>query len=343
MRIHAFRLIATALGGAALLLAHAIAAQAQPAPPRGTEFGFAIFQQRCVGCHGNPAFERAPPPRVLRDLPPERILEALTTGVMSTVGATLSETERRMVSESVAGRPLGTSQSGQAVNMPNRCADNPPLADPAAGPAWNGWGAGPSNARFQAAQGAGLDAAGVRRLKLKWAFGYPGGVSAFGQPSVVSGRVFVGTDTGFIYSIDAASGCVYWSFQTIAGVRNPMTVGRAAAGGNAAQGPLAVFFGDLKANVYALDAQTGSLLWVTHVEDHYTGRVTAAPAVHDGRLYVPVSSWEEFSARSLDYPCCTSVGNVIALDAQTGARIWKTYVIPERPKPAWTNSKGVRQ
>jgi polyvinyl alcohol dehydrogenase (cytochrome) len=338
MRMHAFKHIATALGGAALLLTHVIAAHAQA--PRGTEFGFAIFQQRCVGCHGNPAFERAPPPRVLRDLPPERILDALTTGVMSTVGATLSETERRMVSESVAGRPLGTSVSGRADNMPNRCTANPPLADPAAGPAWNGWGASLRNARFQPAEGAGLDAAAVRRLKLKWAFGYPGGVSAFGQPSVVSGRVFVGTDTGFIYALDAASGCVYWSFQTIAGVRNPMTVGRV---GSAASAPLAVFFGDLKANVYALDAQTGAQLWVTHVEDHYTGRVTAAPAVHDGRLYVPVSSWEEFSARSLDYPCCTSVGNVVALDAGAGARIWKTYVIPERPKPAVKNSKGVQQ
>jgi polyvinyl alcohol dehydrogenase (cytochrome) len=338
MRTRAFTQIATALGSVALLLFHAIAAHAQA--PRGTEFGFAIFQQRCVGCHGNPAFERAPPPRVLRDLPPERILEALTTGVMSTVGAALSEAERRMVSESVAGRPLGTSQSGRAENMPNRCTANPPLADPGAGPAWNGWGAGLSNARFQPAQGAGLDAAAVRRLKLKWAFGYPGGVSAFGQPSVVSGRVFVGTDTGFIYSLDAASGCVYWSFQTVAGVRNAMTIGRA---GNSSSAPLAVFFGDLKANVYALDAQTGAPLWGTHVEDHYTGRVTAAPAVHDGRLYVPVSSWEEFSARSLDYPCCTSVGSVLALDAGTGARIWKTYVIPERPKPAWVNSKGVQQ
>jgi polyvinyl alcohol dehydrogenase (cytochrome) len=342
MRVHAFRSIATALGGAVLPLSLLIAAhaQGQPAPPRGTEFGFAIFQQRCLGCHGNPAFERAPPPRVLRDLPPERILEALTTGVMSTVGATLSETERRLVSESVAGRPLGTSESGRAENMPNRCATNPPLADPAAGPAWNGWGAGLNNARFQPAQGAGLDAASVRHLKFKWAFGYPGGVSAFGQPSVVSGRVFVGTDTGFVYSLDAASGCVYWSFQTIAGVRNAMTVGRA---GSTASAPLAVFFGDLKANVYALDVQTGAQLWVTHVEDHYTGRVTAAPAVHDGRLYVPVSSWEEFSARSLDYPCCSSVGNVVALDARTGARIWKTYVIPERPKPAVKNSKGVQQ
>jgi polyvinyl alcohol dehydrogenase (cytochrome) len=321
-------------------------AQGQPAaaPPVRTEVGFGLFQQRCLGCHGNPAFERAPPPRVLREIPPERILEALTTGVMSAVGATLSETERRLVAESVAGRLIGTSQSGRAEMMPNRCPSKEPMADPAAGPAWNGWGAGSSNARFQPAAAAGLDAASVSRLKLKWAFGYPGGTSAYGQPSIVSGRIFVGTDTGFVYALDAKTGCVYWSFQTKAGVRNAMTIGPLRANG-AAPGTVryAVYFGDVKANVYALDAQTGAEVWSAHVEDHYTGRVTAAPALYDGRLYVPLSSWEEFSARSLDYPCCTSVGSIVALDASTGAQLWKTYVIPERPKPTVKNAKGVQQ
>jgi polyvinyl alcohol dehydrogenase (cytochrome) len=156
----------------------------------------------------------------------------------------------------------------------------------------------------------------------------------------VSARVFVGTDTGFVYALDAQTGCVFWSFETKAGVRNAMTIGPARGTSHARY---AVYFGDLKANVYALDAQTDAPLWTSHVEEHYTGRVTAAPALYEGRLYVPISSWEEFSARSLDYPCCTAVGNVVALDIATGAQIWKTYVIPVRPKPAAKNSKGVQQ
>lgn len=340
-----FKHAAATLGGASLLLSLAVAATAQGQPPAAvppirSELGFGLFQQRCLGCHGNAAFERAPPPAVLREMSPERILEALTTGVMSSVGATLSEAERRLVAESVAGRLLGTSESGRAEAMPNRCPANPTLTDPAAGPAWNGWGAGLHNARFQPAQTAGIDASSVRRLKLKWAFGYPGGTSAFGQPSIASGRVFVGTDTGFVYALDAQTGCVFWSFETKAGVRNAMTIGPAPG---AAGARYAVYFGDVKANIYALDAQTGAPLWTRRVEAHYTGRVTAAPALHDGRLYVPLSSWEEFSARSLDYPCCTSVGSIAALEAGTGAQLWKTYVIAERPRPAVKNSKGVQQ
>jgi polyvinyl alcohol dehydrogenase (cytochrome) len=175
---------------------------------------------------------------------------------------------------------------------------------------------------------------------LKWAFGYPGGsTSAYAQPSVVDGRIFVGTDIGYVYSLDAVTGCVYWSYRTKAGVRAAISVGTVTGH---APAKVAAFVGDLKSNVYALDARTGTLLWEAKVDDNFTARVTAAPSLHDGTLYVPVSSWEEFNARSLDYPCCTSVGSVVALDANAGRQLWKTYVIDERPKPVRKNSKGVQ-
>jgi polyvinyl alcohol dehydrogenase (cytochrome) len=305
----------------------------------GTEFGFAVFQQHCVSCHGNPLFQSAPAPATLRTMSPERIYTALTTGVMKAIGDTLSEEDRRRVSESLAGQLLGTAGAGDARTMPNRCASNPPLhyvgrAD------WNGWGNGPGNQRFQSAAAAGLTEASVGHLKLKWAFGYPGGTSAYGQPTVVAGRVFVGTDIGYIYSLDAISGCVYWSYRSGAGVRNAMTVGPIRTKGRV---HYAVFFGDLKASVYAIDAQSGTEIWKTHVEDHYAARVTAAPALFEGRLYVPISAWEGFQARALDYPCCTAVGSVSALAASTGQLIWKKYTIAEPPHPTQQNSRGVQQ
>ncbi len=306
---------------------------------RSTELGFAVFQQHCVSCHGNPAYERAPSPTALRAMAPERIYTALTTGLMKSVGDTLPEEDRRRVSESLAGQLLGAADAGEAAKMPNRCASNPPLHDLEAG-GWNGWGNGLTNERFQTAAAAGLTADSVPQLKLKWAFGYPGGTSAYGQPTVVGGRVYVGTDTGFVYSLDAESGCLYWSFHTDAGVRNAMTVGPVKVKGQAGQ---AVFLGDLKASAYAIDAHTGQLLWKTRVEKNFATRVTAAPALYKGRLYVPISAWEGFQARVLDYPCCTAVGSVSALDANTGKRIWKTYSIAQRPRPTHKNSKGVQQ
>src|SRR2546426_9020174 len=234
-------------GAVALVVAITIYAQAPQAPaagqPRGqapgqapaagggqrgtpgTENGIAVFQTQCVACHGNPNVERAPSPAAIREMPPERILAALTTGVMKDQGDKLSDQDKRGVAEFMSGRPLGSSQQGDAKNMPNRCRNNPAMSDPTRGASWNGWGGELSNSRFQSAQNAGLTSAQVPRLKLKWAFGFPSGVSANAQPTVAAGRVFVGSDNGFIYSLDAATGCVYWSFENGSIVRNSITIG----------------------------------------------------------------------------------------------------------------------
>jgi polyvinyl alcohol dehydrogenase (cytochrome) len=122
-------------------------------------------------------------------------------------------------------------------------------------------------------------------------------------------------------------------------VRNAITIGPVK---DHASAKYAAYFGDAHSNVYAVDAQNGELLWMKHADDHFTARITAAPTLHDSHLYVPVSSSEEWSGSTLDYPCCTFRGSVLALDANTGQQIWKTYTIPEAPKPTKKNSKGVQ-
>jgi polyvinyl alcohol dehydrogenase (cytochrome) len=338
-----------ALGFAAMLaLAVSVctAAQAQEnpnAPPvtasPGTESGIATFQQRCMSCHGNPNVTQAPAPDAIRQMTPEKIYEALTTGPMKPQGDELTEDQRKMLATFLSGRPLGSLKAGDAKDMPNHCASNPPMSNPAKGPEWDGWSPDVINSRFQSAKNAGLTADQVPQLKLKWAFGYPTGLSAYGQPSYVSGRIFVGTDIGYVYSVDASTGCVYWSYQAKGAVRPAVSVARVEGHSGT---KYAAFFGDAHANVYAVDAETGKELWSTRVDDHFVARITAAPKVYKGRVYVPVSSSEEFSASNLDYPCCTGRGSLVALDANTGAQVWKTYMVPE-PKPTRKNSRGVQQ
>ena len=292
-----------------------------------------------MGCHGNPNVPQAPAPDAVRQMSPEKIYEALTTGVMKPQGDALTEDQRKMLATFLSGRPLGSMKAGDAKDMPNHCASNPPMSDPSAGPGWNGWSPDIVNSRFQNGKAAGLTADQVPQLKLKWAFGYPTGLSAYGQPTVVSGRIFVGSDIGYVYSLDAATGCVYWSYQTKGAVRPAVSV--APVKGHTGT-KYAAYFGDAHANVYAVDAETGQQLWSTRVDDHFVARITAAPKVYDGRVYVPVSSSEEFSASNLDYPCCTGRGSLVALDASTGAQVWKAYMVLE-PKPTRKNSKGVQQ
>lgn len=298
-----------------------------------------LFEQKCLSCHANPKIERAPDVAVLRQLPPEKIYDALTTGAMQVQAAQLSDEQKRLISEYLGGRTLTNAQVADASAMPNRCTGNSPMDISPDRPAWNGWGVDSTNGRFQTAISAALSSDQVPHLKLKWAFGFPSATAMWGQPTVVGGRVFVGVDTGYVYSLDAGSGCVYWSFRAKAGVRNAISIGPVKGHGSA---KFAAYFGDLRANVYAVDAGTGALLWASRVEQHALAGITGSPALSQDRLYVPVSSREEPAAVSPYYPCCTFRGSVVALDANSGRQLWKTYVIPNRPRPTRKNSQGTQ-
>src|SRR5439155_17559206 len=126
-----------------------------------------------------------------------------------------------------------------------RCATHPAFGDPAAGPIWNGWGPSITNTRFQ--KDAGLTAEQVPKLKLKWALGFPDATSAWAQPTIASGRVFVGSQNGTVFSLDAKTGCIYWTFAANGGVRTAVTIGPRGSG-------FAAYFGDTNANAYAVDA-----------------------------------------------------------------------------------------
>jgi polyvinyl alcohol dehydrogenase (cytochrome) len=104
----------------------------------------------------------APLPEVLKSMPVQSILTALESGKMKQVGAGLSATERAAVAKYL-GVP-GVESIPQSAH----CATNGPLD--AGAPSWNGWGVDLSNTRYQNAQAAGLAAADVPKLKLKWAF-----------------------------------------------------------------------------------------------------------------------------------------------------------------------------
>ena len=299
-----------------------------------------LFELTCVSCHAKAQTPPIPDPTALRQMTPEAIYQVLNADRQHVEALPkLTDAEKRDVAEYASGRQLMDRDAGEASKMMNVCKTNPPITSLTSAPAWNGWSADRTNGRFQAAASAGLTKAQIPRLKLKWAFGFPGATSVHGQPAIAAGRVFVGLNNGYIYSLDASSGCAYWSFQARADVRNAISIGEANGQGAA---KFAVYFGDVRANVYALDAATGRQLWQTKVDHHGLASITGAPALYEGRLYVPVASREEQSGVALTYPCCTFRGSVVALDANTGKQIWKTFTIPDEPKPTRKNSAGTQ-
>jgi polyvinyl alcohol dehydrogenase (cytochrome) len=296
--------------------------------------GVSQYFVNCAKCHESTDVAQAPRTSVLKQMPPERIYESLATGTMRTQAAHLSDQEKRLIAEWVGGRKIDTDLAGAAEKMTNRCTGQKPVRMLAAA-GWNGWGVDQRNSRFQSGPAAGLSPGQVSRLTLKWAFGFPGATALYGQ-AAIDGRLYVTSNAGYVYSLDAETGCVHWSFRSEAVVRSGFTIGRMSR----ASPRLIVYFGDIHGTVYALDATTGDLIWKVLTDPHPLARITGTPVLHDNRLYVPVASLEEPESGQADYACCTFRGFLAALDAATGEPIWKTYTIAEQPKVVGRNSRG---
>jgi polyvinyl alcohol dehydrogenase (cytochrome) len=96
------------------------------------------------------------------------------------------------------------AQDAGAGSTRGACPNNgAAFSDPLTKPHWNGWGADPAQHRFQPSDMARLAASDAPRLKLKWAFGFPGATRSIAQPTIVGGRVFIGSQGGKVYSLDA--------------------------------------------------------------------------------------------------------------------------------------------
>jgi polyvinyl alcohol dehydrogenase (cytochrome) len=304
---------------AVLLCTCLISAQTHP--------GEAIYKSRCSGCHDttNP---RVPHRDALRDMSSARILRSLDFGAMMNVASPMNREERQAVA-AYLGKPG---------------AEAPPAASAfCKGPAtrfslegsgvWNGWSPATNNTRFQTANAAGIAATDIPHLKLKWAFGHDGDVTAFAPPTVLGNTLFVGSAGGAVYALNTATGCIHWTFQASGPVRAALL---AVKHGNGH----ALLFGDQTGWFYSIDARTGKQKWKRKVEDHESARLTASPVEHDGLVFVAVSSWEETRALSADYTCCTFRGSVSALRMSDGSVKWKAFTIPDQPTERGANSAG---
>jgi polyvinyl alcohol dehydrogenase (cytochrome) len=315
------------------IVAYILSFAANPVAEKGAEAGAAsmpggeVYASYCATCHeagGAPYLNH----NVLKEASPDYIVYMLSAGTMHVQGSKLTQKQRVEVAEFITGKTLGASRS--VTHPENPCSSTAP-AD-FSGPAWNGWGVSLDNARFQSADNADLTADQVPQLKLKWAFGLRGGFTSYAQPTVAGGRVFVGGPLGGVYSLNASTGCTYWGFQADAGVRTAITIGPDDH----------AYFGDLRANAYALSAKTGRPLWRTRLSAHPYARITGSPVLYQDTLYVPVSSREEWMAADPHYPCCTFRGFIAALDARTGKILWQTYTIDQPAEPTYKNKVGTQ-
>jgi len=135
----------------------------------------------------------------------------------------------------------------------------------------------------------------------------------YGSPVIAQGIAYVGTFTGQVYAIDAASGQEIWYHNINSAIVGGMTVNNStlllpasdgklyaldisgdypsqvftfSAGGAIWSTPVVdegtVYFGSLDHNLYAVDATTGQTKWAFKA----SGEIAATPLVVDGIVYV---------------------------------------------------------
>jgi polyvinyl alcohol dehydrogenase (cytochrome) len=198
----------------------------------------------------------------------------------------------------------------------------------AMGGLWTSGGQNRSNTRHAATETK-IGPENVDDLAVKWVFETGGDVSA--TPAVDGKNVYVPDWAGNLFAIDRDTGAAAWARQIseYTGIEGNFSRNTPAVhgdmlilgdqGGRSFQG----------ATVMAVDKHTGDLLWGTKVEDHPASIITQSPLVFGNRVYVGVASLEELFATDDNYPCCSFRGSLVALDADTGEVVWKTYTAPE--------------
>ena len=295
-------------------------------PVFGPPPGKALFDANCASCHSkqgtNVGGRMALSVAALAGLPPETVFQALVSGKMRDQAAALSREEKKQVAEFLTRRTLVDADATSIKTMKNLCSVQRGLDQSALG--WNGWSPAPDGSRFQNAAAASITAAQVPSLKLKWAFGVPQTASMFSQPTVAGGRLFFASDAGTLYSIDAETGCAYWSFPADGSVRSAPIV--QPIKGHTEK--FAVFIVSTQGTVFAVGAESGKLLWKVRPGEDRNG-VTGSPAYADGRLYIPFTGSETLAGADPKYECCRSRGAVAALDANSGKTVWIAQSIQE--------------
>jgi polyvinyl alcohol dehydrogenase (cytochrome) len=187
---------------------------------------------------------------------------------------------------------------------------------------WPMIGHDPANTRNQPFEHK-IKPSNVSRLAPKWVATTTGDVSA--TPAVVKGAVYFGDFGGTLWKLDADTGATIWShsvpdYTGFAGDyarTSPSVIGRTLVVGIIKGSPNA------GPNMLGIDTRTGALRWKTQIHADPRAAMTGSPTLVGNMVITGVSANGAGGATS------TFRGAIVALDAQTGEILWRTYSVPD--------------
>jgi polyvinyl alcohol dehydrogenase (cytochrome) len=200
------------------------------------------------------------------------------------------------------------------------------------GDVWTSAGGNRQNTRYQQSEHT-LSPSNIGTLTTKWVFTTGGDVSA--TPAVDTDTVYFPDWAGYLYAVDRLTGAQKWRVKISDFTGVPFDKARATPAVTedkviiGTQGSILVPGGGLGAKVLAFNKFTGALVWSTVADTHPAAIITQSATVFDGRVYVGVASLEEALAAFVPDYQLSFRGSMLALDLNTGAILWKTYMAPQ--------------
>ncbi|HKB13861.1 MAG TPA: PQQ-binding-like beta-propeller repeat protein [Vicinamibacterales bacterium] len=182
---------------------------------------------------------------------------------------------------------------------------------------WRMIGQDPENSRNQPNEHR-IRPENARRLALKWVATTAGDISA--TPAVVDGAVYAGDFGGMLWKLDAVTGQVMWSRRVsdYTGLAGDVARTSPSVAGNT------LIVGDLRhPYMLGIDTQSGDLRWITQVHPDPKGIMTGSPVLAGNIVITGVS------ASGAAGPGATFRGAIVALAAQTGRILWRSYSLPD--------------
>jgi quinohemoprotein ethanol dehydrogenase len=142
-------------------------------------------------------------------------------------------------------------------------------------------------------------------------------------PVVIDGIMYTSGNLGRVYALDAATGKPLWTFVPEVDMQVTRTVCCDNVNRGVAVKDGRVFVGALDGVLYALDANSGAVVWKTDtVDDKSRGiNITGAPEVA-GDVVVIGNGGAEYDVR----------GYVSAYNRKTGTLAWRFHTVPRDPK-----------
>jgi len=317
-------------------LALSLPATAQPVAPNTpspNHPGRATYVARCASCHDNPGTTRAASFAHLTGLSTIQLNAALEEGgVMAPMAAGIPEREvRQLIAYLTSGQRQAVSGAWAETMM---CAADNRSVDASRPVAFSGFGAGLRSTRNLSARQSGLTKAGLGRLEVAWAIGFPG-VQGLGSGVVVLGDTAFVSAAGKLLALDATKGCARW----VADVASRNTPQIADIGGRKAL-VLTAGRGDL----VVIDARTGETLWKADARPaNGVGGVRGGVVVYKDKIIVPISASGVGQGQSATFECCTGHGAVVALSASDGKRLWEYHTMPDATYNGQVSRTGVKQ